>query len=153
MKVADLVSALEELGAVYRHSSKSEPKPCIKQVLELLKGKEQLTLAELKIPEPKKKATAGKPKVANAAKVFAHEEHLSRLLGAKSEASFAAAIEALQKAKPTKEHVASLLAAYTGITPKKSTKKDDLFDSLTRAFRAEQRHDARAQFSKGALPI
>ncbi len=134
MKVADLVSALEELGAVYRHSTKSEPKPCIKQVLELLKGKEQFTLAELKIAaEPKKKAAAGKPKVAKAAKVFAHEEHLSRLLDAKSEASFAAAIEALQNAKPTKEHVANLLSAYTGITPKKSTKKDELFDSLTRS--------------------
>jgi hypothetical protein len=153
MKVAELVSALEELGSIYRHSSKNEPKPCIREVLELLKGKEQHTLAELKAAVSEKGGTAGKGKGTKPPKVFNHEEHLNRLLSAKSEASFTAAIEALKKAKPTNENLARLLAGYAGVAPKKKMKKDEFFDALLRVFRAEQRHDARAQFSESGMPM
>jgi hypothetical protein len=156
MKVAELVLALEELGTIYRHSSKNEPKPCISQVLQLLKGNEQFTLVELRAKLTEKKNASGNSGKATASKVskaFAQAEHLNRLLDAKSEASFAAAIETVQKAKPTNEALESLLAAYTGIAQRKGRKKKELYDTFVRAFKAEQRLDARAQFSAKNLPI
>ena len=153
MKVAELVSALEELGTIYRHQSKNQPKPCISQVLELLKGKEQFTLAELKLESAEKKSARGKATTPKVSKAFAQAEHLSRLLDAKSEAGFAAAIATLRKAKPTNKDLESLLAAYTGIAQKKGRKKEELYDAFDRAFKAEQRLNAREQFSGKNLPI
>ena len=153
MKIAELVSALEELGTIYRHASKSEPKPCIGQVLALLKGHEHLQLSELRTAAvPKKTASPKAPKSAKASQ-FDHEIHLNRLLDAKTEAAFEAALDELKRAKPTNDNLTSLLAAYTGIPVKKGRKKEDLYNALQRTFKAELRHEARAEISRNTLPI
>ena len=59
MKIAALVSALEELGTVFRHSTKDEPAACITQVLKLLRGNENLSLSDLTVA-PAGKKTGGK---------------------------------------------------------------------------------------------
>ena len=153
MKIAELVSALEELGTVYRHASKNEPKPCIAQVLALLKGNEHLQLSELRTAAPTKKTA--RPKVSKGAKTskFVQDIHLNRLLDAKTEAAFEAALDELKKAKPTNDDLTSLLAAYTGIPIKKGRKKDDLYNAFLRAFKAELRHETRADISRNTLPI
>lgn len=153
MKVAELVSALEELGTIYRHSKKAEPRACISQVIELLKGKERFSLAELKAAVPEKKIASGKTKTSRTPTVFVQEEHLNCLLGAQSESEFDAAMNALRKAKPKKEKLLGLLATYTGIAPRKSLKVEELYERLARAFKAEQRHEGRAQVSRSNLPI
>ncbi len=153
MKIAELVSALEEMGTVFRHASKNEPKPCITQVLALLKGKEQLQLSELRSAAPAKKTAAPKaPKGAKASK-FVQENHLNGLLDAKTEAAFEAALDELKRAKPTNDNLTSLLAAYTGIPVNKGRKKEDLYNALQRAFKAELRYEARAEISRNTLPI
>ena len=154
MKIAELVSALEELGTIYRHTSKNEPKPCIAQVLALLKGKEDLGLSELRAELPKKKATAGRTtKATKVSKVFDQEQYLTGLLDAKTETAFIAALESLKKAKPTNDNLAGLLTAYTGVTVKKGRKKEELYGALMRAFKAELRHEARAEVSRNNIPL
>ncbi len=64
-----------------------------------------------------------------------------------------AALEELKRAKPTNDNLTSLLAAYIGIPVKKGRKKVDLYDALQRAFKAELRHEARAEISRNLLPI
>jgi hypothetical protein len=154
MKIAELVSALEELGTIYRHSSKNEPKPCIAQVLALLEGKEHLRLSELGAELTKKKATARKStKATKVSRVFDQEQHLTSLLDAKTETAFIMALESLKKAKPTNDNLAGILTAYTGVTVKKGRKKDELYGALLRAFKAELRHEARAEVSRNNVPI
>lgn len=156
MKIAELVSALEELGTIYRHASKNEPKPCIKQVLEMLEGKEHLQVADLRVPapaKPAKKAAAPKtPKVTKAAK-FDQDYYLKRFYDAATEPAFEAALDELKKAKPTNDNLTNLLAAYTGIPIKKGRKKDDLINALQKTFKAGLRHDNRAEISRNTLPI
>ena len=153
MKIAELASALEELGTIYRHASKNEPKPCITQVLALLKGNEHLQLSELRSAATAKKAASPKaPKGAKASK-FVQETHLNRLLDAKTDAAFETALDELKRAKPTNDNLTSLLSAYTGIPVKKGRKKEDLYNALLRAFKAELRHEARAEISRNTLPI
>ena len=153
MKIAELVSALEELGTIYRHSSKKEPKPCIAQVLALLKGKEHLRLSELGAELPKKKPTGGKTTTKKVPKVFDQEQYLTGLLDAKTETAFIAALESLKKAKPTNDNLAGLVTAYTGVTVKKGRKKEELYGALLRAFKAELRHEARAEVSRNNIPL
>ncbi len=100
MRIADIVSALEELGTIYRHASKNEPKHCIAQVLALLKGKEQLLLSDLKgLPNGKPQKP---PKPAKPPKQFDQEKHLTSLLDAQTEPVFAAAIENSQESETHK---------------------------------------------------
>lgn len=153
MKIAELVSALEELGTVYRHASKNEPKPCITQLLALLKGQEHLQLSELRTAALAKKAVSPKASKGAKASKFVQENHLNRLLDAKAEAAFETALDELKRAKPTNDNLTSLLAAYTGIPVKKGRKKEDLYNALERAFKAELRHEARAEISRNTLPI
>ena len=153
MKIAELASALEELGTVYRHASKNEPKPCITQVLALLKGKEHLQLSELRTAVSAKKTASPKaPKGAKASK-FVQDIHLNRLLDGKTEAAFEAALDELKRAKPTNDNLIGLLTAYTGIPITKGRKKEDLYNALQTAFKAELRHEARAEISRNILPI
>lgn len=153
MKIAELVSALEELGTIYRHTSKNEPKPCIKQVLDILRGKEHLQVSDLRVPAPPKTTRkAAAPKAPKAAK-FDQERYLKRFYDATTEAAFEAALDELKKAKPTNDNLTSLLAAYMGIPIKKGRKKDDLINALQKTFKAGQRHDARAEISRNTLPI
>ncbi len=154
MKIAELVSALEELGTIYRHASKSEPKPCIVQVLALLKGSEHLQVSELRAAASGRKPAGPKvPKAAPKPSKFVQEVHLNRLLDTKTEAAFEAALDEIKRAKPTNDNLTSLLAAYTGIPVKKGRKKEDLYNALDRAFKAELRQEARAEISRNILPI
>ncbi len=153
MKIAELASALEELGTVYRHASKNEPKPCITQVLALLKGKEHLQVSELRTAALAKKTASPKPSKAAKASKFGQDIHVNRFLDAKTEAAFEAALDELKRAKPTNDNLTSLLAAYTGIPVKKGGKKEDLYNALQKAFKAELRHEARAEISRNILPI
>jgi hypothetical protein len=152
MKIAELVSALEELGTIHRHTSKNEPKPCIAQVLALLKGNEHLRLSELRAEVPKKKPT-GEKTTKKVSKVFDQEQYFTSLLDAKTETAFIAALEILKKAKPTNDNLAGILTAYTGVTVKKGRKKEELYGALMRAFKAELRHEARAEISRNNIPI
>ncbi|KAI93526.1 hypothetical protein T281_16160 [Rhodomicrobium udaipurense JA643] len=154
------MSALEDLGTIYRHASKDAPKPCISDVLALLQDKQHLSLSELKAAAAEnkkstkpKKPRETKPREPKKAKGFSQEEHLNRLLDAKNEGTLLAAIELLKKSKPTNENLTNLLTAYTGVAVRTGRKKDDLYNAFLRAFNAEQRHEARAEISKTTLPI
>ncbi len=64
-----------------------------------------------------------------------------------------AALESLKKAKPTNDNLAGLVTAYTGVTVKKGRKKEELYGALLRAFKAELRHEARAEVSRNNIPL
>lgn len=153
MKIAELVSALEELGTIYRHTSKNEPKPCIAQVLALLKGKGHLHLSDLKSEALLKKKPAPKKPAKAKASAFDHETYLTRLLTAKTEDGFVTTLEDIKRAKAKKADLIALLAAYTGLPSKSSRTIDQIYAGLLNAFKAEARHDARAAVSRTMLPI
>ncbi|MFY9640605.1 MAG: hypothetical protein WAK07_06860 [Rhodomicrobium sp.] len=154
MKVSELASALNELGAVFKHSKKDEPASCIVQLLKMIEGKEALDISQLvkEAREAKLKKRVLSGEGATRKREFDVARYVTSLKKAETEGEFVAVKRDLERAKPTNDELRRVLQEYAGLSLKQA-KKGVLWTALDTSYITKQRSDSRGKIASTELPI